>query len=67
MSWPFWKLQEFIQSFYDRLIVESDSSDVISWLNAAERGPRSFHFYFNEFKSMPFQKKKEFKHLSSLI
>lgn len=39
MSWPFWKLQEFIQSFYDRLIVESDSSDVISWLNAAERGP----------------------------
>lgn len=46
-------LRIFSRSFRGLSIVESDSSNVISWVkDLLDKGPWRFHFYFKEIKSL---------------
>ncbi|XXG58395.1 hypothetical protein AAC387_Pa04g0713 [Persea americana] len=57
-------LRLFFSSFREELLMESDSSNAVSWISSNE-GLWRFHFLFAEIKSLSSQGYVEFKHVRS--
>lgn len=53
----------YVSSFQAKLIVESDSKSIISWLSFYCSASLDFEFLFNKIKSLPFAISVKFKHI----
>lgn len=56
-------LRVFVASFRACLIMESDTSNAVSWATSSSSTPSRFKFLFNEIKALSSLDSVEFKHI----
>lgn len=56
----------FITSLHDRLIVQSDSSNVISWVSSCSARPWKLHFLLSEIEKLASSFQVALKHMERL-
>lgn len=60
-------LRHFRSNFHGNLVVESDSTNAISWVSSSSLIPWRFHFFLNEIKALALFLQDVFRHVGRLV